>query len=245
MPPRFVYWTIIAGGMPTAFRAADREDLLPVFHRIRGKHPDAEMKYFAQGKLWNSPEEAREARARQSRDAEGSPPGPRRSAQWRPGGEHRDPRQKFVDQKKARNQRWRQEKFERRPLPRDKPHGDPLRREVRFEPDARTRGRSAGSKPKPAWPKKQGWNQRPDSRPRNVRWNQQREDKPHPGPRPDREPRKGDEDPKRPPRPSEPRIEPPGPPERGARPGAPKRPFFKRGGNDRKGPRKPPPRGNR
>jgi hypothetical protein len=25
MPPRFVYWTIIAGGLPTAFRASERQ----------------------------------------------------------------------------------------------------------------------------------------------------------------------------------------------------------------------------
>ena len=49
MPPRYVYWTIIAGGLPTAFRAAERDDLMPTFKRIREKHPDAEMKYFARG----------------------------------------------------------------------------------------------------------------------------------------------------------------------------------------------------
>ena len=59
MPPRFAYWTILAGGLPTAFRAAERDDLMPTFQRLREKHPDAEMKWFARGKLWNSPEEAR------------------------------------------------------------------------------------------------------------------------------------------------------------------------------------------
>ena len=58
MPPRYSYWTILAGGLPTAFRAAEREELLPTFHRIRDKHPDAEMKWFARGRLWESPEEA-------------------------------------------------------------------------------------------------------------------------------------------------------------------------------------------
>ena len=60
MPPRYSYWTIIAGGLPTAFRAADREELLPTFHRLKEKHPDAEMRWFARGRLWVSPEEARE-----------------------------------------------------------------------------------------------------------------------------------------------------------------------------------------
>lgn len=86
MPPRYSYWTILAGGLPTAFRAAERADLLPTFNRIREKHPDAEMKWFARGRLWASPEEAQadllRARIRRDRD-------------WRPGGDHRDPRQAF------------------------------------------------------------------------------------------------------------------------------------------------------
>jgi 23S rRNA pseudouridine2605 synthase len=106
MPPRYVYWTILAGGLPTAFRAAEREELLPTFQRLRDKHPDAELKYFAQGKLWASPEEARAAREAGNREARGR--------DWRPGGEHRDPRQKFKDEKKADNQRRRQERFDRK-----------------------------------------------------------------------------------------------------------------------------------
>src|SRR6186997_3459786 len=60
MPPRYSYWTIIAGGLPTAFRAAEREELLPTFTRLKQKQPDAEMKWFARGKLWESPEDARQ-----------------------------------------------------------------------------------------------------------------------------------------------------------------------------------------
>ena len=60
MPPRYSYWTIIAGGLPTAFRAAERSELMPTFTRLREKHPDAEMKWFARGKLWDSPEAARQ-----------------------------------------------------------------------------------------------------------------------------------------------------------------------------------------
>jgi hypothetical protein len=130
MPPRFVYWTIIAGGLPTAFRATEREELLPTFKRIQEKHPDAEMKYFARGRLWESAEAAKqEADARRARP----PRSDARGRDWRPGGEHRDPRQKFKDGKKKRNLDWRKERFERRQgaageLPREKPHGDPLRR---------------------------------------------------------------------------------------------------------------------
>jgi hypothetical protein len=103
MPPRYSYWTILAGGLPTAFRAAERADLLPTFNRIREKHPDAEMKWFARGRLWASPDDAQadlqRARVRRSRD-------------WRPGGEHRDPRQKFKTRSKPKSARP-----ERKPRP--------------------------------------------------------------------------------------------------------------------------------
>jgi len=104
MPPRYVYWTILAGGLPTAFRAGTQEELLPTFKRIHDKHPDAVMKYFARGQLWDSPEEAR-------RPVE--PPAGRGST-WRPGGTHRDPRQPFIDSKKARNLDRRRQRFERK-----------------------------------------------------------------------------------------------------------------------------------
>ena len=101
MPPRYAYWTIIAGGLPTAFRAADREELLPTFQRIKDKHPDAQLKYFARGKLWESPEAARSA----------DKPRIVRNRDWRPGGTHRDPRQKFIDAKKERNSSIRKERL--------------------------------------------------------------------------------------------------------------------------------------
>src|SRR5215208_1567554 len=105
MPPRYSYWTIIAGGLPTAFRATDRDELMPTFRRLREKHPDAEMKWFARGKLWASPEDAQNANREQAMGTRGR--------NWRPGGEHQDPRQKFKDAKKARNLDRRQTKFER------------------------------------------------------------------------------------------------------------------------------------
>jgi hypothetical protein len=112
MPPRYVYWTIIAGGLPTAFRAADREELRPTFNRLKSKHPDAEMKYFARGKLWASAEDAdRDAAARRS---EGRRPVEGRGRTWRPGGEHVDPRQQYKDAKKIKNVARRKQRFERR-----------------------------------------------------------------------------------------------------------------------------------
>src|SRR5918993_4075824 len=91
MPPRYSYWTIIVGGKPTAFRAATREELIPTLKQTQVRQPDAVMKWFARGKLWDSPEEASEA-LRAERFGEGVE---RRGAGWRPGGEHEDPRAKF------------------------------------------------------------------------------------------------------------------------------------------------------
>ena len=56
MPPRHAYWTILVGDSPTAFRAADRADLLPTFERLKQKHPDVVLKWFARGQLWESQE---------------------------------------------------------------------------------------------------------------------------------------------------------------------------------------------
>ena len=91
MPPRFTYWTIILDGGPTAFRAAEREELLPTLKQLQARHPDAVLKWFARGRLWSSPEEMREhARVKRTgtlyRD---------RGPDWRPGGTHRDPRDRF------------------------------------------------------------------------------------------------------------------------------------------------------
>src|SRR3954470_16121633 len=164
MPPRFSYWTIIAGGLPTAFRAAEREELLPTFTRLKEKQPDAEMKWFARGKLWASPEEAREHAERRRAAADGrtrrddrprgsdSSQREARGRDWRPGGEHRDPRQQFKDAKKERNQRLKAEKFDRRSrrdeAPRERPHGDPLAPRPRTgHPDSRPGASFQGRRP--------------------------------------------------------------------------------------------------
>lgn len=111
MPPRFAYWTIIVDGQPTAFRAANHEELLPTFNRLKEKHPSAVMMWFQGGKLWGSRLEAqdaataaRRAEERKKRAAE-SPP---RDRKWRPGGTHRDPRQKYIDAKKAKWTRYKE-----------------------------------------------------------------------------------------------------------------------------------------
>src|SRR5687768_5669940 len=223
MPPRYSYWTIIAGGLPTAFRAYERDELVPTFTRLREKHPDAEMKWFARGKLWESPDAARDdtekrrggfaregtrpprggtrrepaggaARGSASQDADGTrrddtrdrprhrdmPGGPPRNRDWRPGGEHRDPRQKYRDAKKATNLDRRREKFVRKQRDGDRfrtpgsPPPDAARRDgtrprdgaasspKRFEEDHRAGGKRAWDKPRES-----GFRPRADNRPRD------------------------------------------------------------------------------
>ena len=94
MPPRFTYWTIILDGQPTAFRAAERDQLLPTLKQLQSKNPAAVLKWFAHGRLWESPEEVWQLRLK-ARAAAREASEERRNRSWRPGGEHKDPREKF------------------------------------------------------------------------------------------------------------------------------------------------------
>src|SRR3954468_11129648 len=166
MPPRYAYWTIIAGGLPTDFRAADQDELMPTFQRIKEKHPDAQMKWFARGKLWESQDAARAA-DRRGDDRRG-PPGQRsgrpsgppketRTRDWRPGGEHRDSRQKFIDAKKQRNATLRKDRWQRKNTQDAKaPAAAPARPE---RPRGPSRERTANAAPKstpPHGPERRG-----------------------------------------------------------------------------------------
>ena len=86
MPPRYAYWTILIDNRPTAFRASDSADLLPTLTQLKRTNPNAEMKWFARGKLWDNPEQAQWAVRNLPKPAE------RRGRDWRPGGTHKDPR---------------------------------------------------------------------------------------------------------------------------------------------------------
>ena len=97
MPPRFAYWTILIDNQPTAFRARDREELLTTFAQLKRKSQDVVIKWFAQGRLWDSPE------AQRSVGRTPSFTGEKRGSDWRPGGTHKDPRDRF--KKKNRPER--------------------------------------------------------------------------------------------------------------------------------------------
>ena len=62
MPPRFAYWTIILDGAPTSFRTKERDEILPLFNQLKAKNPGALLKWFSGGRLWDSPEQAKELR---------------------------------------------------------------------------------------------------------------------------------------------------------------------------------------
>lgn len=107
MPPRFAYWTILIDGQPTAFRARDAQELQPTLAQLRRTNKDVVLRWFARGRLWESPQAERDA-GRKPKPVE------KRGAGWRPGGQHKDPRAVWQDRKKQRNQERRAEKHERR-----------------------------------------------------------------------------------------------------------------------------------
>ena len=181
MPPRHAYWTIIVDDQPTSFRAHDVEELLPTFNRLREKHPTAQLKWFERGQLF----ETRDA-ARQQGYGQGERrwEGPRPGKDWRPGGEHRDPRQKFKDAKKAKwdrykqnlRSRWeeKQHRGDELPPPRPDrgdhtpPHGDPIRPKLKSRRDANTRGGPRQEwRDRPRDPRRDDF--RRDDRPREFR----------------------------------------------------------------------------
>src|ERR1700687_5755112 len=107
MPPRFADLTILIDQKPTAFRAQDKEELLPTFAQLQRKNPDVVMKWFARGRLWDNPEQAEWALKNMDRTPFN------RGREWRPGGEHKDPRDRF--KKRSRDRRLAPSGF--RPAP--------------------------------------------------------------------------------------------------------------------------------
>jgi hypothetical protein len=150
MPPRHVYWTIILEGKPTAFRAHTRDELAPTLRQLQSRHPDAVVMWFARGRLWASPEDERAARSRKRE-------GERRGPEWRPGGTHRDPRDRFNvprDEKRRRfAERLRRDRFDG-----DRRDGAPPRDDKRerpqkpFDPSSDRRPRGPGRERKPFRP---------------------------------------------------------------------------------------------
>jgi hypothetical protein len=187
MPPRYAYWTILIDGKATAFRAREREELLPTFNQLARKNADIAMRYFARGRLWDNPEQAQWA----NRNREVSRTEPR-NRDWRPGGQHKDPRARF-QKKTDRGERPFHSKdrkpfdskdrkpfdskdrkpvgsTERRPVQskESKPYGKPTERsfgkppERRFKPTDWREPKSGG----PAGKRPRNWSRPPKRKPR-------------------------------------------------------------------------------
>lgn len=95
----FRCWVIVDGSVPTSFRARDPEDLIPTLKQLQRTQPAVALKWFERGRLWDSPEAARVALVERRRAPTG------RGKDWRPGGDHRDPRTRYDiprDEKRAR-----------------------------------------------------------------------------------------------------------------------------------------------
>jgi 23S rRNA pseudouridine2605 synthase len=127
VPPRYAYWTILIDDKPTAFRARERDELQPTFAQLQRKNANVVMRWFARGKLWASREAERDDFQLQ-RQAASAPREPRRDdpaaaerrgTDWRPGGAHQDPRDRF--KKKNRPERAWSEKDPATQRDRDKP----------------------------------------------------------------------------------------------------------------------------
>jgi hypothetical protein len=104
MPAPHSFWVIVDGTTPTAFRARQREDLLPTLKQLQRTQPAVVLRWFDRGQLWESPIAAREALKMKRRLRSDRGPA------WRPGGSHVDPRERFKvtrDQKRARFKRRR------------------------------------------------------------------------------------------------------------------------------------------
>jgi hypothetical protein len=105
MPAPKSFWVILIGNTPTSFRGKEREDLLPTLRQLQRTQTGVTLRWFEQGKVWESPEAALGAAKLAATEAR-----EKRTREWRPGGEHRDPKARFEmtrDQKRAKFKRDR------------------------------------------------------------------------------------------------------------------------------------------
>ncbi len=114
MPVPHNVWVILIGPVPTSFRAKTREELVPTFKQLQRTQPEVALRWFERGKVWENPEAARAASllkataAKERRPRRDPALGPPRGKEWRPGGEHKDPKARFEltrDQKRAKFKR--------------------------------------------------------------------------------------------------------------------------------------------
>jgi hypothetical protein len=170
MPPRHHYWTIILEGKPTAFRAHTQDELIPTLRQLQVRHPDAVMKWFARGRLWESQDQERaETFAKRRPGPFDRPPSQdQRPRDWRPGGEHKDPRDRFKVPRAEKRRRFVENLFRERPeaspTPSEKDTGEvrPPRPEIPPKPDRPPRQDRGG---KPPWTRDRDKGRDPERRP--------------------------------------------------------------------------------
>jgi hypothetical protein len=93
------FWTILIGTEPTAFRASEQDALIPTLKQLQRRHPEAIIKWYEYGRIFDSPEQAEAARAAVAAE--------RRPKDWRPGGEHRDPRALYKISRDEKRRRFK------------------------------------------------------------------------------------------------------------------------------------------
>lgn len=125
-------WVILIGDVPTSFRSKTREDLVPTFKQLQRTQPDVRLRWYERGKVWENPDAAAAA-VLLARTADRE----RRTRDWRPGGDHVDPRKKYEmsrDEKRAKfkrteiRKRVTAEGSGERPKGRSRPSDDPFSR---------------------------------------------------------------------------------------------------------------------
>lgn len=103
MPPPTRFWVVLIGKTATSFHAKEREDLLPTLRQLQRTQEGVSLRWFERGRVWESPEAAAGAAKLAETEAR-----EKRTKEWRPGGEHRDPKARFEmtrDQKRAKFKR--------------------------------------------------------------------------------------------------------------------------------------------
>ena len=192
MPPRYAYWTILIDDKPTAFRAREREELQPTLAQLQRKNTNVTLRWFARGKLWESREaeqadfQQQRRAALEPRDRRDRPAGAeRRGSDWRPGGTHKDPRDRF--KKKNRPERAWSEKDPATQRDRDKPGYKPPVDRSSFDSreGGRWRSRARTWRDKPAGPPRRDQRPAPSGSGGKRPWTGKPPDRPGP-PRADR-----------------------------------------------------------
>jgi hypothetical protein len=149
VPPRFAYWTILIDNAPTAFRAREAEELLPTLGQLRRTNQNVVLKWFARGRLWDSQQQERDDFQRRKwrpTSAQSGAAGEgreRRPKDWRPGGDHKDPRARFnrdTKRETKRDGRPPQKSAERR--------GKPWHAKKAHQRDRPWQGKPEGAKPR-------------------------------------------------------------------------------------------------